>query len=989
MRAMKMIMILVIILVVSNIVFAADTSASLEIKPVAGKMCLYLDNEIVRNTDGNILYVDEVLSARNLNNHYVIKEYDPGLRWDDKYGTISKDGKITITEPDKVALVESINNKQLFSTENFNNFKTNFDQEKIWKATVSEATSVASKTDEDSAIPVSSDAKSTNSQEQTGTTSSIASIPLVQALHQRETSGGTVLTEKDAEGKTLEQLREIAVSKGIRHPGSGASGIYQFKVSTAEGLIKRTKYGSLTSDEVEKKLLTDKNFNDFVMQQQYDYLNKKYGGNEEMMALAHYSGETVIDSQLKKVFGSDVDYSNINYQEFVDGTKAGTGGANENFFTQKFAGVSREEYVKETIAGMDDGSAADEDGLQLPQAVQTEEESPSTGLKAADVLKQLQTPIPATTPLDIPKPVASDENQYYVMMPSGEYKILNDKKDYDELIKSEQFKKSGAKLGIIKAGSTQEIKDGFLVSSVREGPTVYKYGDQSLTIPTDSKIQITSKDAFYAVSAASKDGMVPKDAKISIEGGKTIVETSDKYIFSEDGKTTAQELIEGKWSETIIQSRDSANKITKTTQYDCDTIGGCKKGEIDPKDEWTSETRDSFGRMESFVRNEKNEENKIINTVTTFIQVATGEKNKDGSPKTVTAMSSVSIDNDMVTFTHPIITDDIFGITTYSTIVEGKTYDVDYDESTGEFTYEDEEGNSQTVGTLNKAQVAAIKATHKTTKHGKSNWNYFGDILNQLASATSGYKGMSFFYDEPDPFIELDGTMANLLGGIDGWTSLICQDEMTQSLDNGMAFSPYIDGAYAHVQGDKMQTINYDGSPADNYYRISVTVDPGSEANGCDMNFALVLSGGAQTIIEQVRYDKTIVESGYDDYGNQMLYETTISVVENITTTIPSIKRYLVDATGNLSQTEYMFEVKKGESALSYSGSNMIFFHDTADFNRVCLEFKDILPDSGCLIGVDKGDDICNDFSDQGTADVVDDPCEGGLVTMHPGCWGK
>lgn len=110
---------------------------------------------------------------------------------------------------------------------------------------------------------------------------------------------------------------------------------------------------------------------------------------------------------------------------------------------------------------------------------------------------------------------------------------------------------------------------------------------------------------------------------------------------------------------------------------------------------------------------------------------------------------------------------------------------------------------------------------------------WFGNILSSWASSTSGYSGMSLFYDEPDPIIELDETISNILGGIDGWTSEICKGDVSDAVSSyGTAFSAFPSGgAYAHIEGTKIKVTSYNTTtPADYYlYKISFSVSSGSD----------------------------------------------------------------------------------------------------------------------------------------------------------------
>ena len=236
-------------------------------------------------------------------------------------------------------------------------------------------------------------------------------------------------------------------------------------------------------------------------------------------------------------------------------------------------------------------------------------------------------------------------------------------------------------------------------------------------------------------------------------------------------------------------------------------------------------------------------------------------------------------------------------------------------------------------------------------------WNRMGsrlDLWEQII--TTGYSGMSLLYDEPDPVIELDETMSALLGGTDGWTSLICKDKMTDSLDSGMAFSSNPNGAYAHVEGEKIIVGHYNESlPAKSqYYKISASVDPGGEDTGCDIEFSLYLKGSGGTLF---LYE--------EEEGGNVAY----------------------------SQSEKTYELARGDSGISYSGSAMEFFEDERNFDKVCIKFHNLYPEfvsagEGCLVGVNEGDEICNNLNSLGQIESFEDPCHNSFGFIMPHCWG-
>jgi len=552
--------------------------------------------------------------------------------------------------------------------------------------------------------------------------------------------------------------------------------------------------------------------------------------------------------------------------------------------------------------------------------------------------------------------------------------------------------RGGIKLGIYKPDS-QDITDGMLITNVNDGPKTYKFGDESLTVPKGGP-EIDDLNEFYAANALSQGGLVPKDIKFeNTDKGVEAVYGDTRVIVDHSGASVTIQDLTGpdKWSSSKVEIRDANNKITEIQMIDCETSGGCTGTEPDSKvDEYSIESRDKKGTITNWIQtNIKDETGTIETTKTEFERVQ--DPFKDGI--NYYGITSIEIKGQpKKTFENPIIhTTGLLGTQYY--VVKGDTT-VKLDYKDGKFVSEDGKISMPVPEDLKDK----MNSDFITAEHGKSRFNYFGDILNQWSSATSGYKGMSLFYDEPDPIIELDDTMYGLLGGIEGWKSLICESEMTQSMDNGMAFSSFIDGAYAHIEGDKMSAVHFNesGGLSDNYYRVSFSVDPGSEAEGCDMDVSVVLyvSGGSEFI--EYSYIGTKVNAEQNESGDWTLSESLGSVAVKVESSSSIGKVYLsmTDNAFQLTTSPYVFEVREGEASISYSGSNMIFLNDKADFSKVCIEFDKIFPNNlhpydSCLVGVEEGDEICNSFSNQGSSEKIDDPCSGSLSKMIPSCWGR
>ena len=236
--------------------------------------------------------------------------------------------------------------------------------------------------------------------------------------------------------------------------------------------------------------------------------------------------------------------------------------------------------------------------------------------------------------------------------------------------------------------------------------------------------------------------------------------------------------------------------------------------------------------------------------------------------------------------------------------------------------------------------------------YGAMNW--FADMLSGFQQATSGYSGISMFYDEPDPIIELDEQMTNVLKGIDyGWTSEICKQRMNDAVDSGMAFSAYNQGgASAHVEGEVVPITNFNQSNAamEYLYKISFAVDPGDETYGCDIEFEVFTKNKIGKM--------------------PLLYEKGKPKV---------------------------FKAKRKDGEISYAGKDLIFVQSQNLVGEVCIFFKSIEPktiafkggqQNPCLLGVEEGDELCNRiFINSPKNFDFGDPCQEGPSFFMPGCW--
>lgn len=494
--------------------------------------------------------------------------------------------------------------------------------------------------------------------------------------------------------------------------------------------------------------------------------------------------------------------------------------------------------------------------------------------------------------------------------------------------------KNGVITGIenTKTHTTRELKEGIEITSVKDGPITLKSGDDVVTIPNPKESKITSKDitkdTFNALNALNKE-MGGNLGKVTLNENYAQTGNTRAYAYTSDGKpaTAVQTLIDpkkGTWSKMEVH-RQVDGKDEYIKYEGCADCVGLRVGYVHGTS-YTAEGRASNNLHTKWI------ERKID-------KIHTRTNMEWDSEKDMYKITSFGPEN------YPFYPEDVYAETGFwGTInlyqeVDGKLVEFVYDVETQVF----------------KKQLDQMKIDMRKAQHG-SDWNWFGDILDKFKSATAGYTGVSLLYDEPDPIIDLDQTMSSLLGGIDAWTSYICQDEMTGSMDTGSAFSSNIQGAYAHVEGERITSMNHTVDPPEpSYlYKVSMAVDPGTEYRGCNIRFSIMLQGSGGTV-------------------------------------------YVAEDNGSIfiSSSPYTFEAKKGESAVSYSGSNMLFFQDTRKFDTVCIHFEDILPEffpggEGCLIGVVKGESICNNLGDSGLHGyrAKEDLCDGAIMYFNPLCWG-
>lgn len=254
-----------------------------------------------------------------------------------------------------------------------------------------------------------------------------------------------------------------------------------------------------------------------------------------------------------------------------------------------------------------------------------------------------------------------------------------------------------------------------------------------------------------------------------------------------------------------------------------------------------------------------------------------------------------------------------------------------------------EDGNWYEVkedGSFKNLGPAESTQTEEEKKSVDINMKEIGDFLDELTYATSGYRGLTMFYSEPNWWLGYDETIMDALGGIDGWTSIACRSKITSSDEVGVAMSETTLGAFAHIEGEKIKIINYSAEePETSYiYKISFEVSPGAKYRGCDMKFRVYVQDPRK------------------------------SIFKNSNTGLP-----------------YTFSVKKGNESVSYKGQNMIFKQSKYDYEEVCIYFTKL--EGNCLVGIKEGEYLCSKIVDGGEKkiDLGDDPCE--VFPIMPNCW--
>jgi hypothetical protein len=172
-----------------------------------------------------------------------------------------------------------------------------------------------------------------------------------------------------------------------------------------------------------------------------------------------------------------------------------------------------------------------------------------------------------------------------------------------------------------------------------------------------------------------------------------------------------------------------------------------------------------------------------------------------------------------------------------------------------------------------------------------------------------------------------------ILGGTGGIANELCKIDVLDDVNgnNGYAFSSSVSGPSAHIEGEKINLINYSdpSNPKSTpLYKITFQVNPGNAAAGCKLSFAAYFG------------------------------RTTPLLV------------------GNSSNSVYQWSLEPGDSAISYAGSNMIVKISPNIYDEVCLKFTKISSktegSSSCLYGISEGDYLCNTIK-EGTEQTYTD----------------
>jgi len=109
------------------------------------------------------------------------------------------------------------------------------------------------------------------------------------------------------------------------HKKTGAAGYFGYLPQTAISIVKQAKAeginvpydGPLTSSAVQRELLTNTRFNEFIADYDLTKRAKIFDNNPGLLAMTHYAGPKEIQQSLRIVYPGKEDYTNINVREFA------------------------------------------------------------------------------------------------------------------------------------------------------------------------------------------------------------------------------------------------------------------------------------------------------------------------------------------------------------------------------------------------------------------------------------------------------------------------------------------------------------------------------------------------------------------------------------------------------------------------------------------------------------------------------------------------
>jgi len=232
----------------------------------------------------------------------------------------------------------------------------------------------------------------------------VQQIPLPPAQKQNSLDGCTAKAEQKTnsvveESKHSLKQQESSGKINAYHKKTGAAGYFGYLPQTAIGIVKQAKaegidvpyIGPLTESAVQKELLTNSKFNEFIADYDLTKRAKIFDNNRGLLAMTHYAGPKEIEKSLKIVYPGKEDYTNIDVREFAfarakgikiieteDGEKkyVKTGKGNAWLLKpQDYGCPSILKYAESVLGKM--GYASDSDINSIPAYVLSEHDKPS------------------------------------------------------------------------------------------------------------------------------------------------------------------------------------------------------------------------------------------------------------------------------------------------------------------------------------------------------------------------------------------------------------------------------------------------------------------------------------------------------------------------------------------------------------------------------------------------------------------------------------